>query len=187
MNDTHSRLLSVPPPPQPPASRLKQLLPGLLALLIAVVLIAGCVLIIKRISAGSGAPEIVVVDVSKIVNAQRAAIGDDPVDGRLASLRASKTADQVIRQIAGPNTIVLVKQAIVAADEGLIRDITMDVIRELSLPVDAKDTLTLPPLTGHAYTEQGQTLLKAEKEKNAAAVGELKALEAQSQKETLIP
>ncbi len=182
MNDDHSRLV-----PLPPISRVQKLLPGLLAIVIAIVVITGAVLLIKRLSSRSGAPEIVVVDVSKIVNAQRAAIGDDPIDGRLASLRASKTADLVIRQIAGPNAIVLVKQAVVAAGEGQIRDITMEVIRELSLPEDAKDTLTLPPLTGHAYTPQGQALLKAEKEKNAAATEELKALDEQASKETLIP
>lgn len=89
----------------------------------------------------SGGHPIVLVDITKLLNAQRAMASrfmGNPQDTDAISTLASagKQADAVIRQIAGPNAIVLVKQAVVSWPGKTMPDITDAVLEKLGLPVD---------------------------------------------------
>lgn len=90
-------------------------------------------------SAVSGHP-IVVVDVARLLNAQRrmaVQIGqpNEPSDAVSTVARAGRQASAVIREVAGPNAIVIVRQAVVSWP-GKIPDITDEVVDLLGLPAD---------------------------------------------------
>ncbi len=82
---------------------------------------------------------VVVFDVVKMANAQRAMaarlLGKDAVDAGDAAVLAQvrEGTRDTIRAVAGPGTVVLVKQAVVHTD---IPDITDEVLRRLKLPTD---------------------------------------------------
>lgn len=93
------------------------------------------------VSRSGGGQEIVVVDITRIVNAQRMLISEDiasssPGEGAMLANRAGQVAEQTIREVAGRNAIVLIKQAVIGSDLGAM-DITDAVLKRLSLPVDA--------------------------------------------------
>lgn len=88
-----------------------------------------------------GGSRVVVFDVVKLANAQRkvasALMGKDPSQaGEQAALLLEiqgRTRD-VVREVAGPGTLVLVKQAVIHTE---MEDITDAVLVKLRLPVDA--------------------------------------------------
>lgn len=136
----------------------------------------------------TGSSNIVVVDVSAIVNAQRAAMAMDPTEGRMLTMRAGKIAEEVIRQIAGPDAVILVKQSVVALDTTHVRDITQDVLEALQLPTDAPPTMKIPPVASHLYTEQGQQQLARDNQRREEEEAQNKAyLEEKQRKDSLIP
>ncbi|QHS09091.1 hypothetical protein [Sinimarinibacterium sp. NLF-5-8] len=81
-------------------------------------------------------PQIVSVDVMKILNAQRAAVPGilQGEDNTIAILRVGKQIMPVIREVAGQRTLVVIAQALVDPD---VPDITGRVLRRLGLPDDA--------------------------------------------------
>lgn len=139
-------------------------------------------------AASSGGAEIVVIDVSAIVNAQRAVLEQDNAEGLLQSRRVGKIAEDVIRQVAGKNAVILVKQAVVSLESSKLRDITDDVLKELQLPTDAQPTMKIPPVAAALYSEQGQELLAAEKSKvDERTRLNQEFLDESAKKDTLIP
>lgn len=83
---------------------------------------------------------IVVLDMAKLMNAQRALASkltgnQSNPEAATTLAQASQRSERVIRAIAGPEAIVLVKQAVVAWP-GEMPDITDAVITELGLPTD---------------------------------------------------
>lgn len=88
------------------------------------------------------ADRIVSVDVVRILNGQRALasqlMGDNPNTESATLLQKSgNRANAIIREVAGPKAIVLVKQAVVSWPDGQLNDITDEVLRRLGLPEDA--------------------------------------------------
>lgn len=86
-------------------------------------------------------PSVVVFDVVKLANAERAiasniiAKNDKSQDSSVILAQVGKRAESSISKIAGPNTIVLVKQAVVGYN---LPDITDAVLKDLDLPLDSK-------------------------------------------------
>lgn len=111
-------------------------------LLGAALLAATLVLVVLRYSA-LGAPSVVVFDVIKYANSQRAVaskfvIGKDAVDEAAPLLLdVSQRTRDVIREVAGANTLVVIRQAVV---QGEMRDITDEVLERLGMPVDVPTT-----------------------------------------------
>lgn len=90
----------------------------------------------------------VTVDVVKIVNAQRALIsqnisGDNEQVVR-TTVFAGRNAENVMRQVAGPNAVILVKQGVVTSTIN-VEDITDRVIEELGLDPNVKTSNILNP------------------------------------------
>ena len=95
---------------------------------------------------------LVTVDVARIFNAQRAAAGGlfkgDP-DAATTLAQIGHLAEDTIRSVAGPNAVILIKQAVVNPSEGLTPDITDTVLERLGLPKTAQ---TIDPLNkGYSY------------------------------------
>lgn len=137
-------------------SILKVLLPYLVvtALVAATLVLA----ILKFTGQGVGsAPKInaVVFDVIKLANAQRAIasamLKQDEAGAESAQilLDVSKRTRQAIVKVAGPNTLVLVKQGVVSPE---MKDITDDVLKELGLPTKVPTQDTMGYLTDFAPT-----------------------------------
>lgn len=84
---------------------------------------------------------IVVFDMIKYMNAERAVashfIGDHGSDSAALLLQVSKNIRVTIRQLAGPNTQVFVRQAVI---QGEYRDITDEVLTKLGLPTNVPTT-----------------------------------------------
>lgn len=86
-----------------------------------------------------GTPEVVVFDVIKYANAQRAVASKFLVDHEAITeaapllLDLSRRTRQTITAVAGPHTLVVIRQAVV---QGELRDITDEVLLELGLPTD---------------------------------------------------
>lgn len=105
-------------------------------------------------TAGRGGPKIVTLDAVKLVNAERAAVsgmlgkGAPHDDIALRMLRIGHEVGKTIRRIAGPGTIVLVRQAVVA---GKLPDITDRVLRALGLPTK------VPTVDVARYLDQAPT------------------------------
>jgi hypothetical protein len=98
---------------------------------------AALVVIVMRVT-GSASPPVVVFDVIKLANAQRALAsrflstkGADEVAPLLMDV--SKRTRAVIHKVAGANTIVVIRQAVV---QGEMRDITDEVLTRLGLPTN---------------------------------------------------
>lgn len=140
------------PAPTPAEENSESILKVLLPYLVVTALVAATlVLAVLKFTgqgAGSGAKlNAVVFDVVKLANAQRAIasamIKQDEAGAESAQLLldVSKRTRQAILKVAGPNTLVLVKQAVVSPE---MRDITDDVLKELGLPtkVPTQDTMT---------------------------------------------
>lgn len=109
-----------------------------LQVLAAGLLAATLVIVVMRLT-GLGTPEVVVFDVIKYANAQRAVASKFLVDPQAADeaapllLELSKRARETINEVAGPNTLVVLRQAVV---QGETRDITDEVLTRLGLPTD---------------------------------------------------
>lgn len=101
-------------------------------------LIAATLVVLVLRLTGSAAPPIVVFDVIRYANAQRA-VASRFLTGKGAEevapllLDVSKRTRSVIHQVAGPNTIVVIRQAVV---QGEMRDITDEVLTRLGLPTN---------------------------------------------------
>jgi len=80
-------------------------------------------------------PKMVTFNVAKLVNAERAVgsglIGGKDTNATIVLAHVEKDVRKVIRQEAGPGTIVLVKQGVVSRN---LPDITLPVLKELGLP-----------------------------------------------------
>lgn len=93
-------------------------------------------------SGGASSGRIVVVDITRIVNAQRMLISSDlnsetPGEGAMLANRAGQLTEQTILEVAGEGAVVLIKQAVVGA-ETMGMDITDEVLERLALPADAR-------------------------------------------------
>lgn len=116
---------------------------------------------------GNGTLSVAVFDVVKFANAQRALasrfIGkrDDANEGGVLLMALSKKTTAAIEKIAGPGTLVLVKQGVV---NGQQVDITDAVLTELGLPTDVP---TVDPIK---YIEEvAPTMLMLPKRDSSAA------------------
>lgn len=179
-----------PTPSPAPAPSPKKALPlaKLGAIALALAAVGGLTVLASRLMPSGAGQAIVVVDVSRIVQAERAILDRDPEGHRLTIMRAGKVAEDVIQQIAGPKTIVLVRQAVVGVEKSGLRDITDDVLTELGLPTDVVATMKVEPLTSHGYTAQGRQILEAEREKTHATDAEgVERQRERDKKETLLP
>lgn len=89
-----------------------------------------------RAPSGSGAGKLVTVDLVRILNAERKALPklSDGGDPSLELLRIGRQIRPTIRKVAGPDTVVLVKQSVVG---GHLPDITDRVLKYLGLPAKA--------------------------------------------------
>lgn len=120
-------------------SVLKELTPYLLMTALATCLLLLGILKMTGKLNNNGSVSVVVFDVVKFANAQRALastfIGKREEAGEAGTLllSLSKKTTATIERIAGPGTLVLVKQGLVS---GAQRDITNDVLTELGLPTD---------------------------------------------------
>lgn len=90
----------------------------------------------------------VLIDVARIMNAQRRAAGalieQGASAGELGTLASvGRLVEQTIREVAGPDAVVLVKQGVVVPND-LTPDITDVVLRALNLPTEVP---TLDPLS----------------------------------------
>ncbi|MDR5726915.1 MAG: hypothetical protein RB191_05550 [Terriglobia bacterium] len=107
----------------------------LVQMLGAAVIAATVVLLLLRFS-GTPTPPVVTFDIIKYENAERAMaakflVQQDPGDAGALLQRVSSETRAVIREIAGPGTLVVVKQAII---QGQTEDITNAVLTRLGLP-----------------------------------------------------
>ena len=102
-------------------------------------------------------PRIVTFDVVKYVNAERA-IADkmfgknDPAAVAPSLLEISKKTRAVIREVAGPHTLVVIQQAIV---QGQADDITNQVLERLGLPTNVPTSSPVNYALNFAPTEIG--------------------------------
>lgn len=157
-------------------SVLKVLLPYLVVTALAAATLVLAVIKFTGVGGGhSGPVNAVVFDVIKLANAQRAIASallkqdDKAADNAQLLLDVSKRTREAIAKVAGPNTLVLVKQGVVAPE---MRDITDDVLEELGLPnhVPTQDTMTY--LTDMAPTYLSMMKQPVRTEKLTPAPGE---------------
>lgn len=154
-------------------SILRVLLPYLVvtALVSATLVLA----IVKFTGQGMGSAQklnAVVFDIVKLANAQRAIASamvknDDAAAESAQLLRdVSKRTRQAIVKIAGPSTLVLIKQGVVSPE---MKDITDDVLKELGLPTKGVPTQdTMGYLTDVAPTYLSMMNLQGRKAKLGA-------------------
>lgn len=106
-------------------------------------------------------PRVVTFDVVKYVNAERA-IADkmfgknDPAAVAPSLLNISKNTREVIREVAGPHTLVVISQAIV---QGQADDITDSVLKKLGLPTNVPTANPTDYALNYAPTELGHPVL----------------------------
>lgn len=84
------------------------------------------------------APKVATFDVTRFINAERAVAsgllskkGDNAQNAAIVLAKVSKLVKSTIQEEAGPNTLILVKQGVVA---GTAPDITSAVLKKLGLP-----------------------------------------------------
>lgn len=106
-----------------------------------------------------GSLQAVTFDIVKFSNAQRAVAsafikkGSDIAEANDLLLGLSERTREAIASVAGPNTVVLVKQSVA---QGVERDITDEVLKKLKLPVN------VPTNDAVAYTlDVAPTMLAA--------------------------
>lgn len=104
-----------------------------------------------------GVQRVVTVDVARIFESQRRTLLSDPREGHLRITRAGKLVEEEIRRAAGPQAVVLVKQAVVATADPL-DDITDDVLVALGLPTDVQTAFEIRMESQHRTTPQGVML-----------------------------
>jgi len=98
---------------------------------------AALVVVVMRVT-GSASPPVVVFDVVKYANAQRA-LASRFLSGKGAEevapllIDVSKRTRAVIHEVAGANAVVVIRQAVV---QGEMRDITDEVLTRLGLPTN---------------------------------------------------
>lgn len=83
-------------------------------------------------------------------------------EATLALTRTSKRVQSIARQIAGPNTIIVVRQAL-PFNGDLVPDITQQVLEALELPVN------VPHDAANAYSGEPDTGVSAEQLRNSDA------------------
>ncbi len=111
-----------------------------LMLITILISVLSVILLIRFVPAFQPKASVVSFDVLKLANAQRKlslASSLDPNTDILIQLRrvGSKT-QQIISEVAGPNTIVVVKQAVVSRAN--VPDITDEVLKKLDLPTNVQ-------------------------------------------------
>ena len=134
------------------------------ALLGTALFAATLVLVLLRYTAVA-APPVVVFDIIKYANAQRAVasrfLGSKNTEEVAPILmEVSKKTRDTIREVAGTNTLVVIRQAVVL---GETRDITDEVLKRLGLPTDVptadptRHALDVAPtLLGHSPVFSGE-------------------------------
>jgi hypothetical protein len=105
---------------------------------------------------GGGSVTVAVFDVVKFANAQRAVASQfigkrEEASGEAGTLllALSKKTNAAIEKVAGPGTLVLVKQGVVSGSQV---DITDDVLKELGLPTEVPTQEPMRYLTDVAPT-----------------------------------
>lgn len=107
----------------------------------------------------TAAPPVVTFDAIKFTNAQRILASKFMVNGigqgggstdQILILNQSSRVEEIIREVAGPKTMVLVKQAVVAST---YPDITDEVLSRLGLPTNTPSSL---PDLGGLMSRPGQ-------------------------------
>lgn len=97
------------------------------------------VLFLKFVTPGYTQPTVAAFDVVKYTNAQRAVAsnflkpGADIAETNELLLSLPKRTREVIAEVAGPGTVVIVRQAVV---QGEVQDITDEVLTKLGLPTN---------------------------------------------------
>lgn len=116
----------------------KELLPYLVGTV--VVAVVATLLLLRASPTAGAAPKVVTFDVVKYMNAQRqvasAFLSGTPAQNAETGtllLSVSRRTRAVIAEVAGPDTLVMVKQGVV---QGHGRDITDEVLTKLGLPTD---------------------------------------------------
>lgn len=120
-----------------------------------------------------GNMRIVTFDVTRMANAQRAiAAGllDGNTDVVVRLSRIGKETEAAIREAAGPNALILVKQAVVFGEN--IPDITDEVLRRLELPTNVPTIDPAKYLTQDAPTELSVSASKLINDANIKARAE---------------
>jgi len=135
---------------EPSNKELAKLLAPFLVMTALVAVVA--VLLIMRFAAPSvtgAAPAVVTFDVIRYANAQRAVASAflkpnaDQVSANETLMNLSERTRTVIEEVAGRNTLVVLKQSVV---QGSTQDITEEVLTKLGLPTD------VPTSDAVAYT-----------------------------------
>jgi hypothetical protein len=127
----------------------------LLSALLSAALVLGVLKLSGNLSGRGGSVNVAVFDVIKFANAQRALasrfIGrtENASEGGALLLQVSAKTAAAIEKIAGPGTLVLVKQGVVSTGQ---IDITDDVLTELGLPTNVPTAEPLKYLTEVAPT-----------------------------------
>ena len=113
----------------------------IMAIIVAALLVAVGAVRVQGSSASAPSARIVTIDPVELANAERALAsklltrhGNHPAARRRITLKLCRVGREMratIRKVAGPGTIVLVKQAVIA---GLVPDITKTVLAKLGLP-----------------------------------------------------
>ncbi|WP_018234305.1 OmpH family outer membrane protein [Thioalkalivibrio thiocyanodenitrificans] len=110
---------------------------------------------------GASHGQVVSLDPTRLANAQRAIaaglITSEDTDVLVALNRIGRQSQSVIQEIAGPQTIVLVKQAIVAGD---VYDITDEVLEALGLPTDVPTVDPMRYVEDVAPVDIGLTIMR---------------------------
>ena len=124
------------------------------SVLVSVFVVFGVSWALNRMGMSSvgGSPQIATFDIFKYINAQRAVAeafvkpssSDSLTASQILADMPSKTRD-AIAQVAGPRTLVVIKQAVV---QGQARDITDQVLRLLGLPTNVPSTVSNLSLAG---------------------------------------
>lgn len=112
------------------------LLTAIIALAVVICLALGGLVTYREFGSPQSAPRMVTVDLVRILNAERKALPKLSSDGdpSLKLLQIGRQIRPTIRQLAGKDTVVLVKQSVVGGD---LPDITDAVLDSLGLPKNA--------------------------------------------------
>lgn len=141
---------------EPTTADLAKLLAPFL-LLTALVAVAAVLLLLRftPLAAAGGPPAVASFDVLKYTNAQRAVASsflkpsEDVSRTNELLLNLPERTRQVITDVAGRGTLVVVKQAVV---QGQTRDITDEVLKQLGLPADVPTSDATSYVMGAAPT-----------------------------------
>jgi hypothetical protein len=132
---------------------------------------AALVVVVMRLT-GAASPPVVVFDIVKYANAQRALAsrfltGKGVEEAAPILVEVSKRTRSVIHELAGPDTVVVVRQAVV---QGEMRDITDEVLTRLGLPTNVPTADPTRHVLEMAPTLLGVGPISGDDGRNRAAV-----------------